>query len=435
MKAISFAAPIPTYLGTLIAGKINDALYVGPHACTRLADVETPALPTDRWVRVRTRMGGICGSDLNVVTLKASPSTSPFSSFPFVIGHENVGEIVEVGPAARGLSVGDRVVANPLLCCEPRGLEPLCRACAEGQHSRCERFTDGPLAPGMLIGTTRGLGGSWGEMFVAHDTQIVRVAETVSDEEAVLVEPFACSVHAVRSAMPASGERTVSDEEAVLVEPFACSVHAVRSAMPASGERVLVIGAGSIGLLTVAALKALAPESQVTALARHAFQAEHATRLGADRVVFARGDYLKPLAEAAQTRLLKPIIGKPVGVGGFDRTFICIGGARATEDAMRVTRAGGTLILLGNSAKMDGVDWTPLWLKELIVRGSLCYGSHRHASPARDAFREAAELIATRRVAVAPLLTHVYPLADYRDALATAMDKKASGSIKVAFKF
>lgn len=405
MKAISFAAPIPTYLGTLIAGKINDALYVGPHACTRLADVETPALPTDRWVRVRTRMGGICGSDLNVVTLKASPSTSPFSSFPFVIGHENVGEIVEVGPAARGLSVGDRVVANPLLCCEPRGLEPLCRACAEGQHSRCERFTDGPLAPGMLIGTTRGLGGSWGEMFVAHDTQIVRVAETVSDEEAVLVEPFACSVHAVRSAMPASG------------------------------ERVLVIGAGSIGLLTVAALKALAPESQVTALARHAFQAEHATRLGADRVVFARGDYLKPLAEAAQTRLLKPIIGKPVGVGGFDRTFICIGGARATEDAMRVTRAGGTLILLGNSAKMDGVDWTPLWLKELIVRGSLCYGSHRHASPARDAFREAAELIATRRVAVAPLLTHVYPLADYRDALATAMDKKASGSIKVAFKF
>ena len=405
MKAISFAAPIPTYLGTLIAGKINDALYVGPHACTRLADVETPALPTDRWVRVRTRMGGICGSDLNVVTLKASPSTSPFSSFPFVIGHENVGEIVEVGPAARGLSVGDRVVANPLLCCEPRGLEPLCRACAEGQHSRCERFTDGPLAPGMLIGTTRGLGGSWGEMFVAHDTQIVRVAETVSDEEAVLVEPFACSVHAVRSAMPASG------------------------------ERVLVIGAGSIGLLTVAALKALAPENQVTVLARHAFQAEHATRLGADRVVFARGDYLKALAEAAQTRLLKPIIGKPVGVGGFDRTFICIGGARATEDAMRVTRAGGTLILLGNSAKMDGVDWTPLWLKELIVRGSLCYGSHRHASPAGDAFREAAELIATRRVELAPLLTHVYPLADYRDALATAMDKKASGSIKVAFKF
>ena len=405
MKAISFAAPIPTYLATLLAGKVSDALYVGPHACTRFAEVDTPALPSDRWVRVRTRMGGICGSDLNVITLKASPSTSPFSSFPFVIGHENVGEIVEIGRGVRDARVGDRVVANPLLCCEARGLEPACEACAAGHHSRCARFTDGPIAPGMLIGTTRGLGGSWGEMFVAHERQVVRIPESVTDEEAVLVEPFACSVHAVRSAMPTSP------------------------------DRVLVIGAGSIGLLTIAALKALTPACHVTVLARHVFQAEHATRLGADGIVFAHGDYLVELADAAKARLLKPIIGKPVGVGGFDRTFICIGGARATDDAMRVTRAGGTVVLLGNSARMDGIDWTPLWLKELTVRGSLCYGEHRHASPTGDAFREAADLIAMRHVALAPLLTHVYPLAAYRTALATAMDKKGSGSIKVAFKF
>ena len=405
MKAISFAAPIPTYLTTLLAGRVSDALYVGPHACTRLGEVDTPALPTERWVRVRTRMGGICGSDLNVVTLKASPSTSPFSSFPFVIGHENVGEIVEVGQGVRDARVGDRVVANPLLCCEPRGLEPACDACTAGHHSRCARFTDGALAPGMLIGTTRGLGGSWGEMFVAHESQLVPVPETVADEEAVLIEPFACSVHAVRAAMPEAG------------------------------ERVLVIGAGSIGLLTVAALKALAPASHVTVLARHPFQADHARRLGAESVVFARGSYLRELADAGHARLLKPILGKPVGVGGFGRTFICIGGPRATDDAMRVTRAGGTLVLLGNSAKMDGIDWTPLWLKELTVRGSLCYGEHRHGSPGSNAFREAADLIAARRVALAPLLTHVYSLGDYRAALSTAMDKQASGSIKVAFRF
>lgn len=405
MKAISFNAPIPTYLTTLLAGKISDALYVGPHACTRLADVETPALPTDRWVRVRTRMGGICGSDVNIITLKASPSTSPFSSFPFVIGHENVGEIVEVGRAVRDARVGDRVVANPLLCCEPRALEPPCDACLAGHHSRCARFTDGSVAPGMLIGTTHGLGGSWGEMFVAHETQVVRVGDSVTDEEAVLVEPFACSVHAVRSAMPASG------------------------------ERVLVIGAGSIGLLTVAALKAIAPGCHVTVLARHSFQSEHATRLGADGAVFARGDYLGQLAEAGQVRLLTPIIGKPVGVGGFDRTFICIGGARATDDAMRVTRAGGTLVLLGNSAKMDGIDWTPLWLKELTVRGSLCYSEHRHGSPTGDAFREAVDLIASRRAPVRPLLTHTFPLGAYRRALAAALDKTGVHSVKIAFDF
>ena len=405
MKAITFAAPIPTYLATLVAGKMSDALYVGPHACTRLADMETPPLPTDRWVRVRTRLGGICGSDLNVITLKASPSTSPFSSFPFVIGHENVGEIVEVGAGVRSARVGERVIANPLLCCEPRAFDPACSACAAGHHSQCSRFTDGAIAPGMLIGTTRGLGGSWGEMFVAHESQIVRVPDGVADEEAVLAEPLACSVHAVRGAMPAPR------------------------------ERVLVIGAGSIGLLTIATLKALVPDARVMSLARHQFQAEHATRLGAERVVFARGDYLRELADAGGARLLKPIIGKPVGVGGFDRTFICIGGAQATDDAMRVTRAGGTLVLLGNSARMDGVDWTALWLKELTLRGSLCYGEHRHVSPARDAFREAAELIASGRAAVRPLLTHTFPVAAYRAALATAMNKGNERSVKVAFRF
>ena len=405
MRAITFSAPIPKYLTTLVAGTLSEALYIGPHACTRLTEVEEPALPSDRWVRVRTRMGGVCGSDLNVITLKASPSTSPFSSFPFVIGHENVGEIIETGRAVRSARVGDRIVVNPLLCCEPREVQPACDSCTDGQHSRCAHFTDGTLAPGMLIGTTRGLGGSWGEAFVAHETQLVRVPETMRDEEAVLVEPFACSVHAVRSAPPLQG------------------------------ERVLVIGAGSIGLLTTAAVQALAPSCHLTVLAKHPFQGELATQLGAEHVVFARGDYLAELADAGRVRLLKPIIGKPVGVGGFDRAFICIGGARATDDAMRVTRAGGTLVLLGNSAKMDGIDWTPLWLKELTLRGSLCYGEHRHVSPGRDAFREAAELIASRAVPLGALVTHVYPLDQYRAALGTAMDKRASGSIKVAFDF
>ena len=102
------------------------------------------------------------------------------------------------------------------------------------------------------------------------------------------------------------------------------------------------------------------------------------------------------------------------------------------DDAMRVTRAGGTIVLLGNSSTMNGLDWTPLWLKELTVRGSLCYGAHQHASPARTAFDEAASLISQRRVKLSPLLTHTFALADYRAALATAMDKGEKKSVKVA---
>jgi len=404
VKAISFAAPIPTYLATRAAGALSHRLYVGPLACTRYGDAPDPALPGDRWVRVRTRLGGVCGSDLNVITLRASPSTSPFSSFPFVLGHENVGEVVEVGRAVREVGPGQRVVVNPLLCCEPRAIEPPCDACEAGHHSRCAHFTDGALPPGMLIGTTRGLGGSWGETFVAHASQVVPLPDALSDEEGVLVEPLACSVHAVRANLPLAG------------------------------ERVLVVGAGSIGLLTVAALRALAPDAPVTVLARHPFQAAHAERLGASRIVRARGDYLGALADAAGARLLRPIIGKPVGVGGFERTFVCIGGARGMDDAMRVTRAGGSIVLLGNSSTMNGLDWTPLWLKELTVRGSLAYGAHRHVSPAGDAFREAVDLIAAGRAPVRALLTHTFPLAEYRRALATAMDRAGGESVKVAFR-
>ena len=405
MKAVRFAAPIPTYLATLAAGKLSRRFYTGALACTRYTDLEQPALPSERWVRIRTRLGGICGSDLNVISLGASPSTSPFSSFPFVLGHENVGDVVAIGSGVTKVSVGARVTANPLLCCEPRGIAARCGACECGHHSRCAHFTDGDIAPGMLIGTTRGLGGSWGEEFVAHEDQLVRLPEQVSDEAAVLIEPFACSVHAVRANLPDAG------------------------------ERVLVIGAGSIGLLTIAAIRALAPDAHITALARHDVQRAHAIRLGAANVVPARGDYTKALADAGGTRLLKPIIGKPVGVGGFDRTFVCIGGARGMDDAMRVTRAGGTIVLLGNSSTMNGLDWTPLWLKELTVRGSLCYGSPVHASAGQGAFAEAASLIASGAAPIAQLLTHTFALADYQRALETASNKMGGQSIKVAFRF
>ncbi len=405
MKAIRFAAPIPTYLATLAAGRLSHRLFVGPHACTTYGHTPDPALPGDRWVRLRTRMGGICGSDLNIVTLQASPSTSPFSSFPFVLGHELVGEVMEVGVAVKGVAAGDRVAANPLLCCEARACAPVCAACAGGDHGRCANFTGGALPPGMLIGTTRGLGGGWGEQFVAHASQLVRIPPAMSDEAAVLIEPLACSVRAVRTNLPAAG------------------------------ERVLVIGAGSIGLLTTAAIRALAPTARVTVVARHPLQAEHATRLGAANAILARGNYLGSLADAGGTRLVQPILGRPIGIGGFDRSFVCVSGARAMEDAMRFTRAGGTVVLLGNSSVMRGLDWTPLWLKELTVRGSVYYGAYQHASAGATDFDEAAAMIASGRADVRALLTHTFPLAEYRAALATAMDKRGTGSVKVAFKF
>jgi threonine dehydrogenase-like Zn-dependent dehydrogenase len=401
VKAISFAAPIPTYLATLAAGAISPSLQVGRFACTRYGEVERPSLPSDEWVRVKVRLGGICGSDLAIVSLGTSPSASPFSSFPFVLGHENVGVVAEVGAAVREFAEGDRVTVNPLLCCEPRGHTPSCHACASGEHSRCAHFTDGAIPAGVMIGTTRSLGGSWGEEFVAHSSQVVRVPETMSDEEAVLVEPFACCVHAVRGA-----------------------------GITAS-ERVLVIGAGSMGLLMTAALRSVAG-ARVAVLARHPFQAALAGEIGADEAVLSRGDYHDAVARVTGTRLHKPIIGRRVGSGGVAASFVCVDGPRAVEDAMRFTRQGGTVTLLGNVSTLRGLDWTPLWFKELTLRGTLAYGDH--AGTGTNAFVEAARLIAERRVNVGGLVTHAFALQDYRRALQVARSKGTEKSVKVVLK-
>jgi threonine dehydrogenase-like Zn-dependent dehydrogenase len=92
------------------------------------------------------------------------------------------------------------------------------------------------------------------------------------------------------------------------------------------------------------------------------------------------------------------------------------------------------VVVLGNVTRLDGVDWTPLWFKELTLRGSLCYGREPHAAAGPDAFRQALELIASGRAPVGALLTHTFPLAEHRRAVALALDKRAGHCIKVAFR-
>lgn len=406
MKAVVFDGAIPRYLATRAAGTVSQRLLIGRGRCSVLRDIPPPSLPNGRWVRVATRLGGICGSDLNLVSLRVSPSASPLSSFPFVIGHENVGTVVEVGADVTSVARADRVVVNPLLACRARGVTPPCRHCGDGHPSRCEHFTDGEVAAGMLLGTTRGLGGSWGEEFVAHESQVLRLPPTVDDRAAVLTEPLACVVSPIL-------EHGVGDD-----------------------ARVLVIGAGSLGLLAVAALKSLTG-ANVTLLAKHRFQAEHAERFGVDRVVMTKeGDYFAQLSQVSNGRLLTPILGPRIHVGGFDLTFVCVGTNVAVDDALRFTRAGGTIVLLGNVARLRRVDWTPLWQKELRVAGSLCYNAPLHGGVRTDAFETALSLVSSGPDnQLAGLVTHVVPIDAFADALAIARGRSGRGAVKVVFSF
>ena len=151
MKAVVFDGAIPRYLATRAAGVVSRRLLTGAARCTQLRDLPPPDLPNQNWVRVATRLGGICGSDLNLVSLHVSPSASPFSSFPFVIGHENVGRVADVGSAVTRAARGDRVVVNPRCVLPSR--QAAVPHCADDHPSRC---ADGAIAPGMLLRTTRG---------------------------------------------------------------------------------------------------------------------------------------------------------------------------------------------------------------------------------------------------------------------------------------
>ena len=110
MKALVIYKNIPKYLLTRVLSKRFPRLALGPTSLLRLKDLPEPELPRPDWVKLRTILSGICGSDLAVIKSKGSYYLSGFTSFPFVPGHEVVAEIIEKGEDVHGFNIGDRVV-------------------------------------------------------------------------------------------------------------------------------------------------------------------------------------------------------------------------------------------------------------------------------------------------------------------------------------
>ena len=126
MKAVQFFVSVPRYVFTLIAGRIYQPAFYGPLSLVQYREVSEPQLPGPDWAKVKVRYGGICASDVGMVRLTESPTLSPFGSERFTIGHENVGALVDIGEQVDGFTVGDRVVADPLLPCAARGMNAPC---------------------------------------------------------------------------------------------------------------------------------------------------------------------------------------------------------------------------------------------------------------------------------------------------------------------
>lgn len=420
MKALVFTGSLPNYAVTLAFGRLHRGAYWGPLSCLRLADVPEPVPPGPDWAVVRTRLAGICGSDLHLIQLQTSPAVSAFTSFPFVIGHEGVGELAE---GIGGLTAGQRVVVDPVLACDVRGIDPPCPQCAKGAYARCENLggTGGSETPalgvsaGILLGGCRDLGGFWAPLFLAHKSQVFPVPEGVSDEAAALAEPVAVAVHAAARSS-AVGEGAVG---------------------PA--DPILVIGGGVIGLSVMASLRHLGTRGRVLALVRHGHQARLAKAFGADDIILAGADDRATdaaLARILGTSLRRPLIGRSVPTSGASLVFECAGSRTALDTALRFAAPGGEVVLAGLAATPKGIDWSHIWRKELRIRGTFCYDWEEVAGRGRRrTFAIALDLLASGRFDFGGLVTHRFRLEDYRQALATLLHKRSSGAVKAVFAF
>ena len=394
VKALQFERNVPRFAAARVASVLagsGKGVRVGP---LELVELEPFDLPGEGWVRVHPRLAGICGSDLATLDGRSSRYFEPIVSFPFVPGHEVVGD-VEGGSLA-----GKRAVLEPVLGCQARGIVPPCPGCASGHKGACEQIAFGHVRPGLQTGYCRDTGGGWSTGFVAHESQLHEVPPDMSDEAAVMVEPVACAVHAALAAEIAGGERCV------------------------------VLGAGTLGLCVIAALRALCLPGALVAVAKHPVQRRLARDLGADQVV-RPGEYKRAARRLSGSLALESSDGGIERLtGGVDLVIDCVGTSDSLGQCLDIVRPGGRVILVG----MPGVvklDLAPLWQREIEIRGAYAYGCEERPEGPRSTFEIALQLV--RQAHLERLVSARYALESYEDAVAHAAAAGRRGAVKIVF--
>ncbi len=391
MKALQVRRKVAKLGMARIASAVSPAVAarVGP---LEYRNIEDPDRPGDGWHRVTTRLTGICGSDLSLVEGHASAYFEDWVSFPFVPGHEVVGELDD----------GTRVVLEPVLGHEARGFAPPFDGAALADGDDYAHLATGNLEPGIQTGFCCSTGGGWAPWFWAHESQLHRIGDDMPDERAVLVEPLAGGIHAALLAWP-----TIARLD------------------PAETPIVAVLGAGTMGLMTIAGLKRYLPDARVVVGARYPHQIAIAKAIGADVVVQAA-----KLDRAVRLEAGCHIIGDYL-TSGAHVTIDAVGSSQSVTDALRITRPRGRVVLLGMPADVT-LDLTGLWHRETELKGAYTYGTETMPDGSRaNTFDLAIETAS--HYEVERLLSATYRLDDHIDALAHAATAGRRGAVKIAF--
>jgi len=291
-------------------------------------DLPKPKINPDE-VLIKVKKCGICGSDIG------SYLTGAMESQQIILGHEFSGEIVELGEKVKKLKVGDRVTANPNVPCLD------CYYCNHGLENMCIFYTIGVTHDGALS-----------EFVKVRADRIHKLPDSVSFEEAALVEPLSNGVQAVRM----SGLRV--------------------------GDNAAVFGAGPIGLVTILALKA-AGASYIYVIEPIEAKQKMALELGADEV-------FDPKRWSKIIKLTNKI--------GPDYVFDCVGIPETIMTSMQLVKMGGTIIIIGmhpETFEMKG--FLQFMTKNLTMKGIYLVD--------QESFSTAIRLIEQKKVDVLPLIT------------------------------
>lgn len=352
------------------------------------ATIDDPEQPVGDWHRVRTGLAGICGSDLALVEGHASSYFDDWVSFPFVPGHEVVGERED----------GTRVVLEPVLGHAARGVAPG-DLDDDSPLDDYAHLVTGTLEPGIQTGFCSSTGGGWAPWFWAHESQLHVIPDEMSDERAVLVEPFAGGIHAALLA----------------------AAHVSDVARPI----VTVLGAGTMGLAAVAGLRRHLPGARIAVGARYPHQRRLAADFGADIVV-------KPeqLTRAVRRMAGCHIVGDHLSSGAH-ATVDAVGTSTSITDCLRITRPRGRVVLLGMPADVS-LDLTGLWHREVELHGAYTYGSET-LPDGTETTTFAIALDAVREVRAENLLSATYSLDEHVEAIAHAAEAGPRGAVKIAF--
>ena len=303
-------------------------------------------------VLLRSHGGGVCGTDVSIYHWYPPIAREYHPTLPLIMGHEFSGTVEEVGEGVEGVTVGQVMAVNPHVNCGA------CFFCNAGRHPLCENR--------RVMGCH--IDGGWAEWVAVPRANLHALPDGVDPQVAALMEPFSVAVHAVCERVPC--------------EP---------------GDTVLVMGAGTIGLLHLLVARALGAGAVIV------------TGLTADRGRLALAEELGGIPVNVEERDLNRIV-RGINPRGADVAYDTTGHAGATQPALEALRSGGRLAMVGLNHDDVTFDSLPLALDEKELVGCRAYN--------RNTWLKSTALLEGLAPEMKGLITHTLPFSEVEEAFA-----------------